>query len=175
MHALLVYGSLNARQTLRCALPVARHFINPLPWEKSAGTWSIFKLFIQARFPWLRRSGRFPRLFSSKASLLVFRSAQLVLKTLTLNFTHQLEAMPLLGQVVTYPRSWMSLLVLALFSYFSLLFLDLNSKKNLRESLWRKKIVLFLGGDWFFFMFSYYNSFEKGNNTHSLKITLASV
>lgn len=80
-------------------LPVTRHFINPLPWEKSAGTWSTFKLFIQACFPWLRRSGRFPCFFSSKASLrgeitqLVFRSAQLVLKSLTLNLPHQLEAM----------------------------------------------------------------------------------
>lgn len=74
-------------------LPVARHFINPPPWEKSAGAWSIFKLFIQACFSWLRRPSRFPRLFGSETSLLVFRSAQLVLKSLTLNFSHQLEAM----------------------------------------------------------------------------------
>lgn len=182
MHALLVCGSLNAPDVqLTCLLPVAGHFIDPLPWEKSAGTWSIFKLFIQACFPWLRRSGRFPCFFGSKASLqreitqLVFRSAQLVLKSLTLNFPHQLQAM---SPARTGCHISKILNVCACSCPFFLLFPTFpcfRLQEKLQGGLITEKILLFLGGDWFFFMFLYYDGFEKGNTTHSLKITPVSV
>lgn len=164
---------------LTCVLPVTGHFINPLPWEKSAGTWSIFKLFIQAYFPWLRHSGRFPCFFGSKASLqrgitqLVFRSAQLVLKSLTLNFP-QLEAM---SPARTSCHISKILNVCACSWPFSLLFPTFpcfKLKEKPRGGLIKEKILLFFRGDWFFFMYLY-DGFEKGNSTHSLKITPASV
>lgn len=163
-------------------LPVTGHFINPLPWEKSAGTWSIFKLFIQACLPWLRCSSCFPCFFSSKAPLqgdiiqLVFRSVQLVLKSLTLNFPHQLDAM---SPARTGCHISKILNVYACSCPFFLLFPTFPCFKLKEKSQWeliKEKILLFFRGDWFFFMFLYcfYMVLKKGT-THSLKISPASV
>lgn len=105
----------------------------------------------------------------------VFRSAQLVLKSLTLNLPHQLEAM---SPVRTGCHISKILNVCACSCPFPLLFPAFpcfKLKEKPQGELMKEKIPLFLGGDWFFFMFLYYDGFAKGNNTHSFKITPASM
>lgn len=147
--------------------------------NQQALTWSIFKLLIQACFPWLRRSGCSPRLFGSKASLrgeitqLVFTSALLVLKSLTLNFLHQLEAMSPARTGCHISKILNDCACSCpFFPYFSLLFLALNSKKNLRESLWRRKFCYSWGVIGFSSCFYIIMVLKKGTTHTVLKLPL---
>lgn len=148
-----VHGCMDARQTLRCptcpppASDKALH--QPIqPWEKSAGHLEHFQALHSSMLPMGETLAPVASLASSVAKFRCEKRSDslfsdqplLVLKSLTLNFLHQLEAM---SPARTGCHISKILNVCAcscpFFPYFSLLFLALNSKKNLRESLWRRK------------------------------------